>query len=633
MQTPSQHRQGPASLLPLIVAGLAGCSIAQNPSGAANQTSVSSGSGIQNDPNSIPTVASPQPRTTQLTAQLNAYRQQLYGMPTPVAFSDVLYTSALRHVMYENSINSSGFNANSVASAPVVGAGVLADPNAVNTAAETAYQQALSQGESQAQATQAGSAAAAAAELAGGGGSAASIAAAAVLAAGGTPTAAAAAGAAAAAQAEAGGSSGGNAAEGTTITTFNHLVDIDAEPVVPAAGQPFPALFTDTNLFNRVLFIVGSLGLTQGNGASGSAAFENFIFNGNVWRPDGTLSEFRGFNLDTDRSTNPATYDFTPVDCAWYSHDGRASLERSSVQYFGYAATSDSSLWTPPFPILNGRMIGLINILAAGPLTNQFGFWPCNGAVVARYGTDFDLQGPNQFAGTPISITLPVAEPLLADIGVVDCELHRSDGIEPSVPDTWRYFQCYSDVDGLNVPYNGQTPGDFPPGTGLYEASGLPAPLFSKVNVESITVLGYNGDPPDTWETNFAIDPSVATFGQIKPGDTLEVFVAAGTAAGSYDFTVDSTDINTHSIDVGIPSPAWNQASWAGNLENVTVSLISHTFAGVSTLVDSHLIDGEFMIVPVAPLETNAQYTVNLQLQTATYNSGALQFTFTTDDR
>ena len=607
MPTRRIHARLVPSLVAVVVAGLAGssCSIAQNPSQASNQTSVNS-SAASNDPNTIPTVSSPQPRSSNLVNQLNAYRLAMYGYPTPVAVSDVLYTSALRHVMYENSINSAGFSQNgstvttttttttgtatsgstATGTATTVATATFATSTATGTVTDTATGTATT--------TATGT---------------------------GTPTT------------TTSGPNTGNTSEGTTITPFNHLIDLDQEPVVPAVGQIFPALFTDTNLFNRVLFIVGSLDLIAGTGASGANAYENFIFNGNVYRSDGTLSEFRGFNQDTDQTTNPATYDFTPVDDAWYSHDGRANIERASVQYFGYASTSDSNLWTPPFPILGGRMTGLINVLTNRPLTNQFGFWPNNGAVVARYGTDFDLQGPNQFAGTPISITLPVAEPLLADVGVIDCEMHRSDGIEPAVPATWRYFQCYSDVDGLDVPFNGETPGVFPPGTGLYEARGLPAPLFSKVNVESITVLGYNGNPPDTWETNFAIDPSVATFGQIQPGDTLEVFVAAGTAAGSYDFTVDSTDINTHSIDVGIPSPAWNQASWADNLENVTVSLISHTFSGVSTLVDSSLRDGEFMIVPVAPLETNAQYTINLQLQTATYNSGALQFTFTTDNR
>jgi len=600
MPTRRTHARLVPSLVAVVVAGLAGssCSLAQNPSQAANQSSVNTAA-ESNDPNTIPIVSSPQPRSTNLVNQLNAYRLAMYGYPTPVGVSDVLYTSALRHVMYENSINSAGFSQNgsttTTTTTTTSTAGSTSTAGATTTSGETTGDTTTTDATTTADT--------------------------ATTTATGTTTT------------TTSGPNTGNTAEGTTITPFNHLIDLDQEPVVPAVGQIFPALFTDTNLFNRVLFIVGSLDLIAGTGASGANAFENFIFNGNVYRSDGTLSEFRGFNQDTDATTNPATYDFTPVDDAWYSHDGRANIERASVQYFGYASTSDSNLWTPPFPILGGRMTGLINILTNRPLTNQFGFWPNNGAVVARYGTDYDLQGPNQFAGTPISITLPVAEPLLADVGVIDCEMHRSDGIEPGVPSTWRYFQCYSDVDGLDVPYNGQTPGVFPPGTGLYEARGLPAPLFSKVNVESITVLGYNGDPPDTWETNFAIDPSVSTFSEIVPGDTLEVFVAAGTAAGTYDFTVDATDINTHSIDVGIPSPAWNSASWAGNLENVTVSLISHIFGGVSTLVDSSLRDGEFMIVPVAPLETNAQYTINLQLQTATYNSGALQFTFTTDDR
>jgi hypothetical protein len=397
--------------------------------------------------------------------------------------------------------------------------------------------------------------------------------------------------------------------------------------LVLAGGQTatradFPALYTNTDLMTRIQAVAGGIALARELGATRAEAFEGATFNGTVWRPDGSISDFRGFNLDFD----PVKYNFDAIDHLWYSRRGRILLARGALAAFGYAQVNDLSAYNPPYPILNGRFLGLLDALAARPLTAQFGYWPSSVNTGARavtpFGNDTDLDGPNQIAGIPIHITLPVAEPILRDNGDVSCSLEKV-GAAPTVPATWKFFQAYSNVIGLVVP-NSQA------GANFYAARGTPAPLIADAAVTAITTLASL--PGDRFRTSFALE-SAPDLAKIVVGDQLQLRILRGTRAGTYRYAIISVDTSSNEVIVDIFQPAITPADYANDLRNVRVDLFSRTNTGIVAKVDPFLRDGEFLMVPVAPLETNARYRVTLRLRTVSYDTGNLTWEFETNDK
>lgn len=384
----------------------------------------------------------------------------------------------------------------------------------------------------------------------------------------------------------------------------------------------FPALYTHTDLATRIQAVSGGIALMESLGSTRAEVDAAFVFNGTVWRDDGYQSDFKGFNLDHD----PDFYDFDPIDSLWYSRRGRVMIARAALRAFGYAAVDDKLDFIPPYPIMQGRFLGVVDVMYSRPLVAGLGFWPGPGNVGAQavtpFGTDPDVGGPNQFSGVPIHISLPVAEPILTDIGLQACRLRRVDAA-PAVPATWRFFQVYSKTNGLVVPV---TPAD------NYQARGVPAPTIADAQPTSVTVVGYNGNPPDTWTTRLQFPGSVSLTA-ISVGDTARIRILSGNRVGSFVFTVTSVNTVNNSITVSIPSPAIVPADYGNDLRNVRVDLFSSSSTGVIAEVDRFLRDGEVFLVPVAPLEANARYEVQIRLRTASYDTGLLIWEFETNDK
>ena len=84
---------------------------------------------------------------------------------------------------------------------------------------------------------------------------------------------------------------------------------------------------------------------------------------------------------------------------------------------------------------------------------------------------------------------------------------------------------------------------------------------------------------------------------------------------------------------MNVPGPALVPADYANNLRNVRCDIFTAAGTGVVAEIDSFLRDGELFLVPVAPLELNATYEVQLNLRTASYSTGLLQWQFQTNNK
>ncbi|MBA3709514.1 MAG: hypothetical protein H0W83_11930, partial [Planctomycetes bacterium] len=220
---------------------------------------------------SVDRLQAPMARSSAITAKLNQYRAETYGMAMDVQHRNVLYTAAYRHAVFLNTVNSASYDSRS--------------PN--------------------------------------------------------------------------------SGTEGSIITPNSGREDLLTEMDLRTTGV-FPALFTNADPYTRVERVVGSPDVLDG---TRSLVYEDYVFSGNIWRADGTTSAFRGFDRD---SQNVA---FDEVDNLWYTRHGRTMLMRPTLRSIGYGAVGDGSV-SPPWPILNGRFLGVFSAIVSRPLTAQLGRWP-----------------------------------------------------------------------------------------------------------------------------------------------------------------------------------------------------------------------------------------------------------------
>jgi hypothetical protein len=403
------------------------------------------------------------------------------------------------------------------------------------------------------------------------------------------------------------------------ITPNSGREDLQLE-YAPQEGMIYPALYTDPNPFLRVDRVVGSPDILDGDR---TLVFEDYVFSGNIWQTTGATSVFRGFDQDA------ASGIFDEIDNLWYTRRGRMMLMRPTLQSIGYGAVRDFDI-VPPWPILNGRFLGVFMAVVSRPLTAQLGMWPGPGTSgVNPYGLDTDLRGPNQYAGPPIHITLPVAEPFLRTGGIATCEFRRADGIEPNLPSAaWREYQVHANVLGLTVPVT-WVPGVYPTGSGEYHARGNVAPTVADAAVTTVTHIAHT-TTADTYR--FTLD-AASNLAEITPGDAIIITISNGDSPGTYSYTVVAVDITAGTVDCTIPtppSPSFPSSKYGNDVTNLKINLVKRTATGITAYLDSDLRDGELLIVPVAPLERNARYEVRLRLKTASYDTGPLEWIFTT---
>jgi hypothetical protein len=434
---------------------------------------------------------------------------------------------------------------------------------------------------------------------------------------------------------------------GTDLQLLNSvdstLGDLLGEDVLPVLQ--YPALVTGQTPYQRIAAIRNGSSVLSTTGSDPRLVSEMYVFNGDIWRTDGGPSRFRGYNKDTLSDADPTKYAFDEIDCVWYSRYGRISLMRPALRYFGYGNRADSGqipTVNPPFPIFNNRFLGVMNGVESAPLVARAGHWPTvantgtNG--VHPYGMDTDIGGPNQYAGPPIHFTLPVDEPFLRDVGISLLNFGRTDGIDPAAPPhnspAWRQFRVFSNVSGLVVP---TIPA---PAGGQYRANGTAAPVVVDAAVLSSNPVGWNAPPTaQTYSFTLAATVDMTAF---AAGDTMTVKISAGNpGAGSYTFTIASviaaSHVVTFSVPVGtfgagiFPAQQLPPSAYGNDITNVTVDITSTVVTNVTTTIDEHLRNGELVLVPVAPLQNNTQYTVTARFRTPSYDSGLINFTFTTD--
>lgn len=423
------------------------------------------------------------------------------------------------------------------------------------------------------------------------------------------------------------------------INSASEYEDLLPESVVAPTGGAYPALFTHPNLFQRLEAVRGGRDVLAAGNCKSSTVYETYIFNGNVEKPNGTVSFFRGF--DSSRGSIDAVLN------AWYERRGRMLLARGSLRYFGYGQKCDDprvDCSRVPYPILDGQFLGVLTTLHSYPLVSQFGWWPNDGNTdVIPYGLDTDIGGPEQYAGVPIHITLPVSQPIPRISGVRQLTLTRVDAngvptaptTAPSSTPAYQQFKVFSNVLGLIIPTI------LTPAGGQFRAAGPIAALLSNIAVTSVTNGPYN--PPRTFQVvTFTVD-AATDLSTVVPGDVLVVRIKQGPYTGIYRYTIVDVNNATKTVTILIPplnfttfpadNPAFPPSAYLNNLDNLKLDFESVSSTVVSALVDEDLLDGELVVVPVAPLQNNTSYRVTFQMVTPAFNSGVQTFTFTTNDK
>lgn len=406
----------------------------------------------------------------------------------------------------------------------------------------------------------------------------------------------------------------------------------------------FPALVTQGTPYQRIEAVRDGRSVLNSTGSDPRRVGEAYVFNGDIWRKDGTPSDFRGYNKDTLSDSDPTKYIFDAVDNVWYNRAGRMMLARPALRFFGYGNRSDSGqipTINAPFPIFNNRFLGVMNTVESLPLIARLSYWPSNANDsttngVHPYGLDTDIGGPNQYAGPPIHFTIPVDEPFLRDVGVVLMSFGRTDGVDPTSPPhngtAWRQYKVFSNVSGLVLPTIAS------PLNGFYRASGPVAPLVVGAVVTQVNSVGWQAFGQTF---TFVLADTVDLTG-VNVGDSLTIKIATGNpGAGSYTYTLTGVNAASHQVTFIIPVGAFGQGGFPANqfpgsvygndLGNVRVDITSTSVTNVTSIVDKNLRNGELVIVPVAPLQNDTRYSVTVRTRSASYDSGVIQWTFRTD--
>ncbi|MBA3708495.1 MAG: hypothetical protein H0W83_06725 [Planctomycetes bacterium] len=402
---------------------------------------------------------------------------------------------------------------------------------------------------------------------------------------------------------------------------------IHDEDIFPGVGRIYPALYTAKDPMNRVLAVAGGPGLLRSVGASQAELYEDFAFSGNIFRATGSASPYRGYEIGL------GTYD--ELQSIWYSRHGRSFLMDASLRYVAYASAYDdggNGAYIPPWPILYGRFAGVLMGLGSRPLVQERGIWPNSTSTnVNRFGTDTVNQGPNQYSGVPISISLPSRLPIIRDIGVrgfggtLSVTFTKSSAV--GVPNSWRFLQFYSSTEGLVIPV--ATGATF---TGNeYHGVGGPVPA-----VTNLPVLLW------TWQSTtltgdrvyiIGLDPST-DFSKIAVGDRITISYP-GQPKFPVTYTILAVNAPSRQVTILVPGGGDPFFGISPNPLTTKFDIFSATSTSITALVDKNLADGELVIQPIAPLEPNSTYTVSIGLKTADYPLGAayddITMTFTTN--
>ncbi len=410
--------------------------------------------------------------------------------------------------------------------------------------------------------------------------------------------------------------------------------------VAPINGE-YPALATDVNLYQRVEAVRGGRDKIAAGSCRSTSIFESYVFNGNVEKPDGTVSFFRGF--ENTRGN------FDAVQNVWYARRGRMLLARPSLRYFGYGQKCDDpriDCGRVPYPILSGQFLGVLVMMHSYPIVQKFGWWPNNGNTdVIPYGLDTDIGGPEQFSGPPIHITLPINQPIPRTTGVRELTMTRVDAAgtptapttDPSSRSAWQQFKVFSNVKGLIIP---TIPA---PLNGQFRAAGPIAALLSNIAVPSDpTNLGYITPPVPTRGTYVFTVDATTDLSVVVAGDILVINIKAGPYKGIYKYTIIAVNNSTKTVTILIPSntfttfdplsPAFPPSAYLNNLDNLKLDFESTTSVLVSSLLDVNLQDGELVLVPIAPIQNLTSYRMTFRMVTPAFDSGVQTFTFTTND-
>jgi hypothetical protein len=447
----------------------------------------------------------------------------------------------------------------------------------------------------------------------------------------------------------------GGGPETQTITATTAYSTLLTEPT--AGGTPWPMCYTSTDLVARIQAVYGGTTLLQSIGADRYSVDEIYMFDGDIWRTGGAISDFRSYPVSVA----------DPVESAWYQRRGRQHLMRASLVYFGFGAKSDpvpnGVVATPPYPILNNRFVGVLSMVHSRPMAGALGWWPNNNNQnVNPFGLDTDMGGTEQYAGPPLHITLPVAEPIMATNGGLALDLTRVDqydgsAIAPAYPYNqlaWRRFRAFTNVQNLQVLSSFDTIGGF-------QMTGNPVPVIANSPMENATFVSYvaiNSIPLNnaTYTIQFAASADLSL---ANVGDTLRITVQnksnpAPNAAsiGYYDYTIVAVDVNAKTVTVNIPLtivppnghaarpfeslPTTEPPIRYGAIDNVTLS-VYNPGASLKYIAEvdkvMNLTNGEMVVVPVAPLEKNAWYRFRFQLRTPSYDSGLKTVFFKTNGR
>ncbi|MBA2481916.1 MAG: hypothetical protein H0V44_14720 [Planctomycetes bacterium] len=386
-----------------------------------------------------------------------------------------------------------------------------------------------------------------------------------------------------------------------------------------ANGGIYPALRTHTDPMGRLLAVVGGPGIMSASGATESELTEDFVFNGDVWRDDGAVTPYRGYDL---RSGN---YDET--DSIWYSRHGHSFLMRSSLRYIGYGAVLDSPQYNPPWPVLNGQFAGVFLGLSSRPLVNELSSWPKNTANVHRVGTSTDVQGPNQYCGPPIHITLPSSLPFLKDVGVVSFTFDKVGSVPfLGTQNQYRFLQFYSNVNSLVVGMQGGA--TF---TGN-EYHGVGGPVAVVSNLQVLDWTAAVNLPGCNIQYNITLDPST-DFTKFNVGDRIVIRYPGQTQFPvSYTITGKASPI----IQVIVPCQLDPFAPPTPKPDQTTkFDIFLASSVGVTALFDRNMANAELIAVPIAPLEPNSTYTWSCSVRTADFPVGGIALpmtgTFTTN--
>jgi hypothetical protein len=420
------------------------------------------------------------------------------------------------------------------------------------------------------------------------------------------------------------------------------------EAIAPVTGLPYPALYTSDSLWARLEAPVGGRSLVDSIGADATSIAEFYSFNGDIPRLDGTVSTFRGY---------PAAQG-TAVDNLWYSRLGRASAMRAAVRFFGYGQKDDTSSpygkFTPPYPLFNGKFMGVTTVIAAKPAVAAQSTWPNNGNTnVNPYGLDTDLTGSTQFSGPPLHFTLPVDEPILRTGGVVAFSLAKIDGFGGApiaiTAGSGTTIRTYSNTSGLVVPDG--------VGVGRFVVEGAIAPAAS------YTISNWSQGPND--EDGFVDITLTSGTTAFTVGDEVDIVISktkTSTAfpgeepdVGRYGrFAVTAVTATTITVNVGtvetqapgflfIDDYIWkirkdDETSKATRqfveYENVRIDqYIAGAVNKIAFIDDTlKLKNGEFIAVPTSPLERLTWYRFQYQARTPTYDSGLVTVDFRTNN-